>query len=167
MSFRVTDVSQCLIRIFNDRRTFIRSYRRDLLTHIGNLIRIGYNNLFCFFASEIRKLLQHFFCRAQIQWCLIVRIFKTFSCHNDPAVHFVLRIKEMHITGCHDRLFKFLSQFYDPTVDIFDVIPGLYRFFLAAKHKFIVSQGLNLQIIIKFHDPGNLFIRLTAKQRPV
>ena len=55
--FGITDVTQHLIRILNDRRTLVRAHRCDLLTHIGNLARIRDDNLLRLGASEILELL--------------------------------------------------------------------------------------------------------------
>ena len=92
MSSIFTDCSKHLVRVLNERRTFIRSYRLNLLTHIHNLISVGYNNLVCLVASEIIALMKHFFSSMKIQRCLIIRIIKAFSCHDNSTIHFILWI---------------------------------------------------------------------------
>ena len=57
MCLGITDITQHLVRIFDDRRTFIRAHRCDLLTHIGNLAGIRDDNLLRLGASEILELL--------------------------------------------------------------------------------------------------------------
>ena len=54
MSSIFTDCTKHLVRVLNERRTFIRSYRLNLLTHIHNLISVGYNNLVCLVASGVQ-----------------------------------------------------------------------------------------------------------------
>jgi hypothetical protein len=52
----VTDVSQRLIRLVDDRRTLIRPHRRDRLTHVGDHSRIRDNDLVTLVTSQILKL---------------------------------------------------------------------------------------------------------------
>ena len=52
----VTDVSQRLIRLVDDRRTLIRPHRRDRLTHVSDHSRIRDNDLVTLVTSQILKL---------------------------------------------------------------------------------------------------------------
>ena len=52
----VTDVSQRLIRLVDDRRTLIRPHRRDRLAHVGDHSRICDNDLITLVTSQILKL---------------------------------------------------------------------------------------------------------------
>ena len=61
MCLIVAYISKLLVRIFDDRWTFIRSYRRNLLNHICNQIGVLNDNLICLFRAKISKFLQHFF----------------------------------------------------------------------------------------------------------
>ena len=56
----ITDFSQRFIRIFNYRRTFIRTHRRYFFTHIRNHIGVPYYYLIRLVASQILELRQHF-----------------------------------------------------------------------------------------------------------
>ena len=47
---------------------------------------------------------------------MVIRILKTLARHNNPAVHLVLRIQEMHITGGHHWLVKVFAQPDNPSV---------------------------------------------------
>ena len=87
--------------------------RRYFFNHVSNLIGVGNHNLFCLFASQIGKFLQHLFCGTKIKRCLIIRIRKSVSRHDNAPVNLVLRIHKMNVAGCHYRLFKLLAQLYD------------------------------------------------------
>ncbi len=49
---------------------------------------------------------------------LVIRVIKSFSGHDDPAVDLVLRIHEMDVTRCHNRLMELLAKFDDVPVDL-------------------------------------------------
>ena len=88
----VADLTQTFVRIRDDRRTFIWSYRRYFFAHIGDLVRVCDHDLFCFFTAKIFKLFEHLFCCTQVKRCLFVGIGKSFARHNNAAVNFILRI---------------------------------------------------------------------------
>ena len=160
MGFVVADLPQHTIGIFNHRRAFSFMDRRNLLHHICDLIGIGDHDLLSLFPSQIGKLLQHFFCSPQVQRRLLVSVVEAFSCHNDPPVHLVLRIQKMDVAGRHHRLIKGLAQFHDLPVDLLKVLLRLYIIPVRIpEHKGIVSNRLNLQIIIEIYDPGDFCIR--------
>ena len=94
-------------------------YRRDLLDHIRDLVGIGNDHLFCFFTSQIGKFLQHFLRCTKVKRCLVIRVGKSVSCHDNPAVNLILRIHEMHIAGGNYRLFELFAKFYDLPVYLF------------------------------------------------
>ena len=74
----------------------------------------------------------------------------------------------MHITGSHYGLVELFSQRHDPAVDILDILYGIDRpDFLRSDHEFIVATGLDLQVVIEFHQSGDLRIRLSVQQCPV
>ena len=122
MSFPVTDISQFLIRILNDRRAFVRIDRRDLFYHFCDLLRVVNDHFSCLCRSKIGKFFHHLIGCPQEQRWLGIRIIKSFSRHDDPSVDFILRVKEMHITRSHDRLFELLTQFYDLPVDLLQIL---------------------------------------------
>ena len=114
----IADLSQCLVRILNDRRAFIRAHRSDPLTHISDHAGVGDDNLLRLVRSQIIKFLQHFLRGPQIQRGLLIRIREALSRHQDPPVYLVLRVQKMHVTGGADRFAKGLSHLYDPPVYI-------------------------------------------------
>ena len=131
--------------------------RRYFLNHIRDLIRICNNNLFRLFTSQIGKFLQHFLRGTQIQRCLIIRIRKAISSHDNPSVNLILRVHKMHVTGGNHRLFKLFSQFHDPSVQIPKIFLGGYIIpVFIPHHKHVVADWLDLQIIIEFHQTGDL-----------
>ena len=118
MRLIITDIPQCLVRIFNDRRTLIGPHRGNPLDGIGDLICIRDHDFLRLLRSEIRKFFQHLLRCPKIQRRLAVRIRKSFSGHNDPSINLTVRIHKMHITGCDNWLLKFLSKLYDPPVHV-------------------------------------------------
>ena len=116
MGLFVTDIPQLLVRILDDRRALVGVYRRDLLHHGRDLVGIFHHHLIGLRGTQIFKFPQHFLGCPQIQRCLVVRVAEPLSGHDDPAVHLVLRIQEMHVAGGHNRLFELVSQLQDLTV---------------------------------------------------
>ena len=163
MCFVVTDCRQGLVGIINDRRTFIRSYRRDTLNHVINLICIRYNYFLCKITAQILELRKHLIRRPEIKRRLSVCIMETFSCHHDPSIYLILRIKEMHITGCNNRLAKLLAKITDLPVHILQIFHGLNGCFLIVKQEHIISDRLNLIIIIEITKSCNLILALAIQ----
>ena len=60
MGFIITDISQHLVGILNNRRTLIRADRRNLLDHIRDQIGVLDHNFICFFRTKVCKFIQHF-----------------------------------------------------------------------------------------------------------
>ena len=57
MCLVVADITQHLVGISNDRRTFIRTYRGNALTHIRDHVGVGYDDLLRLCRTEILKFL--------------------------------------------------------------------------------------------------------------
>ena len=84
---------------------------------------------------------------------------KAFACHNDPTVDLILRIQKMDITGSYHRL----SQLFTQRQQSFGSDSGRSSMVLDSvlalpQHKLIVADGLDLQIIIKFHHLSSILI---------
>ena len=157
MSLIIADITKHLIRVFNNRRKFTVTDRADPVTHIRDFIRVCDDNLFRFLRTQIFKFLQHLFCGPQIQRCLIIRIAESLSGHDDSPVDFILGINKMYITGGNHRFFKLFSQFHDPSVQIPKIFLGGYIIpVFIPHHKHVVTDRLDLQIIIEFHQTGDL-----------
>ena len=148
----VADIPQQLIGIFNHRRAFIRPDRGNLLTHAGDFYRIGNHHLPGLLLPQILKFLQHLLRGAQIQGRLLVRVLKSLSGHNNPAVNLILRIQEMDVAGSHHRLVVLFSQPDDGAVVFLQLLHRLGILIVVPGHKHVVAQRLNLQIIIELHD---------------
>ena len=134
--------------------------RGNLLHHIRDLIGIGNDDLLCLLPPQIGKLRQHLLCGPKVERRLVICIVKAFSCHDDPAVNLVFRIQEMHVTGGYYRLIKCLTQFYNFFVDLLEIFLCIdIRPVWVPEHKSIVSYGLDLQIIIEIHQPGDFRLR--------
>ena len=65
----------------------------------------------------------------------------------------------MHIAGRHDHFVELFSEFYDLAVDLLKIFDRLYIGLVASKHKSIVADRLDLQIIIEIDQPCDLLIR--------
>ena len=68
----------------------------------------------------------------------------------------------MHIAGRTHRLVKLLAEGNDLPVDIHQIIHCIHRALLIPQHKHVVSQRLDLQIIVELHDLRKLHVRDTA-----
>ena len=73
----------------------------------------------------------------------------------------------MHITGRADRLVELLAEGDDLPVDVHEIIHRLYRALLVPQHEHVVSERLDLQIIVEFYDLRKLRIRNPAEDRLV
>ena len=164
----IADLCQRLIAVGNDWRTFIRPHGGNRLTHIRDHIRILHHDLICLVAAEIRELLQHFLRCMQEQGCLIVSVVKALSRHDDAPVYLILRVEEMNVTGCNDRLVELLAELDDPPVDLLYVLDGINApDLLRGDHELIVPAGLYLKVIIEIYQSGNLHIALSVQKRTV
>ncbi len=65
----------------------------------------------------------------------------------------------MDITGGADRFLKLLSQTDDSSVQILQILYCVHRIILFSKHKLIISQRLNFEIIIKIHNFPDFRVR--------
>ena len=71
----------------------------------------------------------------------------------------------MHIAGRTHRLVKLLAEGSDLPIDIHQVIHRLHRALLIPQHKHVVSERLDLQIVIKLHELRKLRIRHAPQDR--
>ena len=71
----------------------------------------------------------------------------------------------MGVTRSHDRLVQILAQLYDGAVEVLDRLNRIHL--PVAEHKFIVAEGLDLEIIVIIGDAQQLLIRLARHDRPV
>ena len=167
MRFPVTNLCELLVTVLNDRRTFIRAHRRDSVTHIRNPVCVRDDNLLRFLTAQIiRELIEHLLCRAKVQWRLIIRVLKSLPGHDNPSVHFVLRVQKMHIAGGNHWFLKLLSKLHHPLIERDQIllrvdVPVPFR----LDHKPVIADWLNLKIIIKRDNLGNLLLTLTVQHR--
>ena len=168
MCFFITDIRQQFIAVLDNRRTFIRPHRGDGLYHIRNSIRIGYDDFLRLIAAKIGKLFQHLFCRPKIEGRLIIRIRKMLPGHDDSPVNLVPRVQKMYVTGSNHRLMKLFAELYDFAVDFLNIFHrvNIGKFF-GCNHILVIAKRLNLQIIIKTHEPCDFRIRFTVEKRTV
>ena len=85
------------------------------------------------------------------------------SRHHDPPVYLILRIEKMHITGCNDRLAKLIAKVADLPVDILQIFHGLYRCFLIIKQEHVVSNRLDLIVIIEITKSCDFILALSVQ----
>ena len=166
MGLGVADFPEHFVRIRDDRRAFVGPHRGQGLDGVRDPVGVGDDHLFRFPAAQILEFLQHFLGGAQKQGCLIVRVLEALAGHDDPAVNLVLRVQEMHIAGGNHRLVELLAQRHDPPVVVPQILLGLGRRLVVPQHEHVVADGLDFQIIIKIHDPGNVFLGAVPHQRP-
>ena len=142
--------------MLDNRRTFIRAHRRNFFAHVCDLHGVCDHDLVCLLLTQIGKLFQHLLGRAQVKRRLIICILKAFTGHNNTAVHLILRIEKMYVAGRHDRLFVTLSELYDLPVQILQIFDRLAVLIVFPRHEHIIADRLDLQIIIEFHQTGDL-----------
>ena len=70
----------------------------------------------------------------------------------------------MNVTGSAHQLTKLGSQIYDLFIYLDQVFFCLNCTFFIPEHKRIVSQRLDLQIIVEIYQSGNLRIGSPAKK---
>ena len=168
MGLVITDLGQRLIAVLDHRGAFIRAHRGDHLHHVRYHIRIFHHNLIGFLASQIGELLQHLVRGMQKKGRLVVGVLEASPRHDDPAVDLVLRIQKMHVAGGHHWLVELLAQLHHLPVHVLDVLQGIdVPDPVGGDHELIVAGGLNLQIVVKVHDPGNLHVALAVQQGAV
>ena len=160
----IADVPEGLIGILDDGRTLIRPHRGDPLDHVGNLVRVAHHHLPGLVASQILEFRQHLLGGPKVERRLLIRVLEALSGHDDTAVDLVLRIQEMDVAGGHYGLAKLLAQGDDPLIEPDQILLGLKGGPLSPQHKFIVAQGLDLQIVIEIDQPRDLLLRSGAHQ---
>ena len=162
------NLPQLLIGTLNFRRECFIWNGLDFFNLVCDKIGVGDDNLSCLFLSQIIKFFQHFICCSEIQGRLVVRIGETFRCHDDFTVCRVIRVNEMHVTGCHNRLSIGFAQFHNLPVHVFDVFHRMDIFHSGRiNHKFIVAQRLNFQIIIKMYQFLNALLWFAVQKSTI
>ena len=156
LGFLIAHAFQILRRIIHLRRIVFARYRTQRIAPVRNHIRIGDNYFHRAVCAQIRKFLQHFIGGFEVQRGLIVGVFKAHARHQDAAERLVLRLQEMHVTGCHTRLAQFIRNRQNLAVVI-------AQFFLVlcgavGNHKLVVANRLNFQIIIEIRNFEQLFV---------
>ena len=165
MSLVITDIPEQFVRILNYGRTFIRSYRRYLVTHIRNPVRILNYNFLRFLISQIREFLKHLLRRMKVEWCLIVCILEAFTRHKDSSVYLILRIQEVNVTGGYHRLIEYFAKFHYSPVHILNILNGIDILMLIRQdHEHVVAHRLNLKIIIEVYKSCYLSLVCTVQQ---
>ena len=163
----ITNLTQGLIGILDDRRTLIRTGRLDTITPVTDHIRIGDDHFSGLLTAKIRELFQHLICGMQKQRRLHVGVVKSLITHNNSTIDLILRIQKVHITGSANRLIEFHSQLYDTTVQIPQILFRLQLVlaaaFLIPQIKGVVTDRLDFQIVIEIHDTGHFGVGLTKQ----
>ena len=112
----VADIPQGLVGVIDNRRALVRADRGDSLTLVRDPSGVGDDHLLGLVRSQIFESRQHLLRGPQIQRRLVITVLKSFSRHDDAAVHLILGIEEMDVAGGAHRLAKPLSQPHDPPV---------------------------------------------------
>ena len=91
----------------------------DFLDHIGDLVRIGDDNLIRFFFTEVVEFFQHFVRGAHVERRLLIGIREALTRHQNGAACGVLRVFEVHVSRCDNGLFQLFAELYDGAVVLF------------------------------------------------
>ena len=162
------DIAQVVVGAVDAGREGAIGNRLNFFNPAGHQIGIGHHHFIGLFLAQILKFFQHFFCGAKIQRCLVIGIGKAFGVHDNPAIVGPFRVDEMAVASGHHRLVVLFAQGNDFAIEIFDVLHGLHRIhFRGGNHKFIVTQRLNFQIVIKAHQVVNDFLGFFIQQSAV
>ena len=115
------------------------------------------------FLAQIRELLQHLAGGAEIEGIGLVGILIFLCRQQHMAVYLVLRLHEVDIPSGAYRLSKPLPQLHHPAVKSPQVVQVPGNAFLVPKHKLVIAQRLDFQVIIKVNQPGQLPLRRSPK----
>ena len=148
---RPTDILQILLRALHVGSIgALGDGAHVRIDHIGNEIAVGNDHLVSFFLAEIAEFLQHLFCGTVVKPDIAIGILELHARKQDFSVDLIFLVEEMGITSSDDGLIIFLTQCHDLAIELaeaFIVCNGAFR------HKeTVIANGLNLEIIIKFHD---------------
>ena len=115
MRLGVGQITHCILRTWNRRRIQLVAVgnRLNTFNHIRNLISIRNNNLVGCLLAKIRELLKHLLRSMQVQRRLQIRILVALTGLQNRTQLRILRIEEMHVTGCHRQLAQALAQLVD------------------------------------------------------
>ena len=73
----------------------------------------------------------------------------------------------MYVTRRHNRLFVAFSEHYDLPVQILQILDRLAVLIVLPRHKHIIADRLDLQIIIEIDQSCDLRLWCIAQQCPV
>ena len=160
MRLDIGQITHGILRTGNRRRIQLVAVRNRLntLNHIRNLIGIGNNNLVGCLLVQIRELLEHLLRSVQVQRRLQIRILVALTCLQNRTQLCILRIKEMHVAGCHSQLAQALAQLIDFAVMLAQILFGAIVF---PHQELVIARRLDFQIIIEAGDFLQLLIART------
>ena len=160
MRLGIRQITHGILRTGNGRRIQLIAvgHRLNAFNHIRNLIGIRNNNLISCFLAQIRELLEHLLRSMQVQRRLQIRILVALTGLQNRTQLCILRIEEMHVTGCHRQLAQALAQLVDFAVMLPQI---LLRTVIFTHQELVIARRLNLQIIIKAGDFLQLLIART------
>ena len=165
----IADLPQGLIAVRDDRGALVRPDRGQDFDHIRDPAGIVDDHIPGLAGAQIGEFLQHLIRRMEIQGGRILFLVHAHAVLNDSPVNLVLRIHEVNVSCRHHRLVEFLAQTDDLAVQVQYILHGLdlrvtfSGFFLQQEG--IVASGLNLQIVIEFHDLRDPFRRPLLQDR--
>ena len=133
--------------------------RGNVLDHISDFVRICNDHLIGLLLAEVGEFLHHLLCRVQIKRRLSL-ILEAVSGLNDGPVYRILRIQEMNVTGRNARLAEIIGETHDFPVDFPKLVERCDSAHMLPHHVLIVPDRLDLKIIVKVHDFGDLRRRL-------
>ena len=73
----------------------------------------------------------------------------------------------MHVAGGADRLPELLAEPHDLPVDLPEILLHMHAAPRLPEEIVVVARGLDLQIIVVIHDPGDLRVALSGKDRRI
>ena len=154
---------QILLRVLQPGRKQLLRQQLKGLHLVRNQARIGNDHLIGLLLPQIRKLLQHLGGGLKVNRKRFVGIRKFFRGKKDMAIHLVLRVQKVDVSGGTDGFTQLLTQADDGSVKLLQVL--LAAGVAISQHKAVVAQGLNLQIVVKIRNTLQLIPVLAVHHR--
>ncbi len=143
--------------------------RLDPIAKLRHFPRIRHDDFFRFFRRQIGKFIEHFLRRPDVdsRMRILFPRFRPFSEQN-IAIDLVLFEKEMRI-GCRAaRKAGFIRNLDDSLVERLHVLDRIhFRIAVVFDQKFIVTDGLHFEIIIKFGERHQFLIRFFVQNSAI
>ena len=161
----VTDLTQRLVGVLDDRRTLIRADRTYPVAHVGDHVRIIDDDFLRLFRLEVAELVEHLLRRTEVELRVALLLVEATAGLDDPPIDVIVLVDIMAVAGRADRLSKLGSDVDDLQVIIDQVLRTVRGVLVTRDHEAVVSERLHLQIIVEGGDVHELLLIRAAGHR--